>query len=329
MAALIKEQMIFVLPFVWLASQPWKAGERLVKIVCGFAAIIPFFTYYLIRKDVEVSRGFSMASFEHVFSLERLSVFADRLQFHFGLAGILLILALISLYPYLLIKLPELRIKILALAGAFLGQILFFYLDGGSLNHVGYPRFLLAAYMLLCTSALFLPDLFKEQKTELRMLAVATGILILQGFMLVPYNLLALKPSPARNFSQHYDHPVYLPIRDLIEQAEDQGVLQLGQAIYVADPTGWDISSINSDYSMLGQKYKFKTGQAHHCRCEPENSATIASFIYFANLNSNIPEDLSELPLYARAPMHFYKRWREVNKRRPQCIKELTSEFPI
>ena len=323
MAALIKEQMIFVLPFVWLASQPWKAGERIVKIVCGFAAIIPFFTYYLIRKDADVSRGFSMASFEHIFSLERLSVFADRLQFHFGLAGILLILALISLYPYLLIKLPELRVKILALAGAFLGQIMFFYLDGGSLNHVGYPRFLLAAYMLLCAFALFLPYLFKGHKTELRMLSVATGILILQGFMLIPYSILALKPSPARNFSQHYDHPVYLPIADLIEQAEDQDTLRSGQVIYVADPTGWDLSSINSDYSKLGKKYKFKTGPVQKCRCGPENSATITSFIYFANLNSDLPEDLNELPLYARAPMSFYHRWREVNKRRPQCIKEL------
>ena len=322
-AALIKEQMIFVLPFVWLASHPWKAGERMDKFVCGFAASIPFLTYYLIRKDAAVSREFSVASYEHIFNLERLSVFGDRIQFHFGLTGILLILALFGLYAYMLIKPTRPRATILSLAAAFLFQIVFFYIDGNSLNHVGYPRFLLAAYMLLCASALFLPDLIKGYKSESRLSAVAIGILILHGFMLIPYNLLALKPSPARNFSQHYDHPIFLPIAHLIRQAEDRGVLRPIQSIYVADPTGWDISSINNDYSRLGKKYHFKTGKTLNCQCESENEVTIASFIYFGNLNSNLPEDLSELSIYARAPGHYYPRWREVNKRRPQCIKDV------
>ncbi len=322
-AALIKEQMIFILPFVWLASRPWKAGERIDKFVCGFAAAIPFLTYYLIRKDADVIREFSVASFEHIFNLERLSVFGDRIQFHFGLTGLLLIFALFGLYAYMLIKPPRPRITILALGAAFLFQIVFFYVDGGSLYYGGYPRFLLAAYLMLCISALLLPELFKGRNAELRVLAVAMGILILQGFMLVPYMLLALMPDSIRNFSQHYDHPVFLPINNLIGQAEGRGVLRPGQEIYVTDPTGWDISSISSDYSKLGRKYKFKTGQAHNCQCNSENRATIASFIYFGNLNRNLPEDLNELSIYARPPMKFYRRWREANKRRPQCIQEI------
>lgn len=324
MAALIKEQMIFVLPFVWLASQPWKASELIVKIVCGFAAIIPFLTYYLIRRDAEVSRGFFIATYEHIFNLERLSVFGDRVQFHFGLSGILLILSLIGLYAYLYLKQPNRRFTILALAGALLFQLIFFYIDGGSINYTGYPRFLLAAYLLLSIPALMLPDLFRGRNAKMKTLAVASGIFMLQGIMLVPYGMLSLKPSPARNFSQHYDQPLYLPIADLIGQAENRGVLLPKQTIYVADPTGWDISSIKSDYSKLGRKYKFKTGQEYICQCVAENSTVIASFIYFGNLNRQYSQEFSELSSYTSAAFQkFYLRWWQVNKRRPQCIKDV------
>ena len=158
----------------------------------------------------------------------------------------------------------------------------------------------------------------------MKTLAVASGIFMLQGIMLVPYGMLALKPSPARNFSQHYDQPLYLPIADLIGQAENRGVLLPKQTIYVDDPTGWDISSIKSDYSKLGRKYKFKTGQEYICQCVAENSTVIASFIYFGNLNRQYSQEFSELSSYTSAAFQkFYLRWWQVNKRRPQCIKDV------
>ncbi len=323
LASLIKEQMIFILPFVWLASRPWVPGERLDKFLCVLASIVPFLIYYLSRKEADVSRGFSLTSAEQVFSVEKLSTFADRIQFHFGVTGILLIMAMLGLYLYLVVKPPVPRIIVLSLAAAGLFQIAFFYVDAGSVNYAGYPRFLLAAYLMLCASALFLPMLFKGMVTKRNTLLIAAGVFFLQGFMLVPYMLQTLKPDSVRNFSQHFDHPVFLPVAELIRQAEVRGVLRPGQLIYVSDPTGWDISSIKSDYTKLGRKYRFETGNDYRCQCNANNMATIAPFIYFGNLNRDLPENLGMQPGYARAPMDFYRRWREVNARRPQCIREI------
>ena len=322
--ALIKEPLVFIIPWVWLVGKPWLRDKhhKLTAVLAGACSVIPFVLYFAIRR----SSGFSRYDYlgpGQIFSEQWQSEFWHRVVFHFGEVGLLMLIVLAGFWVFTLRseKLKPYRFRLFMLLGALVTLVLLFNLDRGGASFTGYPRFYLPVLALLAAPLFLLGKLWLETGQHNRAIAAAC-VIVFAGNLPALANSLVKTQSPdaARNFNEHYDAPIYLPIKALISQAADDGALQVGQSIYIRHVTGWN--QPNFVYPHLLRQYQIMMLEDVACNCE-QGGATLQLFVYPAGLHSQGDMYDPDVPGVPLLPTHSPLRWSEVNDGKSACLSQL------
>ena len=333
-ACAFKEPAVFIIPWFWLAGKPWqyfgrKGGLKRLwdAILVGIASVLPFIIYYLVRKGYGTSR-YTYKGTEYFLTEAWFAEMANRLQFHFGTAGMYLmgLLLLVWLYCLFSQNWRIYRVKLLCILGAAISLTALFNLDQGGVAFTGYFRFYLPVFLLLLApSILLVKNIDISQTKQLVSLVIACLIILLgNGPRLVEYLSFANQHDATRNFTEHYDAPIFLPIRSLIERAEQEGALNKGQVshIHVNHVTGWNQPDFA--YPQLDRKYNLRMLQDIVCECSDYNKVVLSPFVYYAGLNKNISQlTIEQIDDAPQQVAKYAKRWRQVNELKPQCLAKL------
>ena len=335
-ACAFKEPAIFIIPWFWLAG--WSLGvfkannqQALLKrfyysCVIGFASVLPFLVYYVVRKSFGISR-YTVRGFEYFLTKDWFSEMATRIGFHFGLLGSLM-LSLIAILWLVVLVSPIWRAQrwmMICILGALLSQVFLFNWDQGGVAFTGYLRFYLPAIILFFAPVLLISSSRKQLGA---MFSKALFLMIIVAFIgnaptMYAAALTLNEPDSARNFNEHYDAPIYLPIRSLIKTAESAGVLEgKKRAIYINHVTAWNQPAFV--YSDLLVKYKLRMKQELKCSCSNETPSVLAPFVNIAGLNERIKgSSINEIKQIPQHQSRYVKRWREINESREMCVAEI------
>ncbi len=305
-AAMFKEQAILLLPFTWLAQQLQLQGlrQRLESTFFAVVAATPFVAYVIFRNASGVWRNFKFAGLR-VFDAAHFAEFGHRLLSQFDGSGLLLFpVALVALWP---LTRPARRTALIFLAAA-LAQALFFFVDELTASRwTGYPRFHLLAVALFGSPLLVSGSRLLESGRRRRFALACLLILAIQAPTAIAAFSLTAKPDPARNFLEHYDSPVFLPIRQLVREAEARGFFTATNQISVYNPfRDYFFDGMPGFYPDLGRRFRFLFRQ-QSCRCTRDRAVLIL-FIYPAGLD----EEKSRDPRFA-----IDKSWE------PACVEEV------
>ena len=335
-ACAFKEPAVFIIPWFWFAG--WSlgvfqrfSGKALLQrfyqaCVIGFASVLPFLVYFLVRKSFGVSR-YTVKGFEYFLGGEWFAEMATRIGFHFGWFGSAMLIMILLLWLVVLIA-PIWRAQrwmMCCILGALLTQIFLFNWDQGGIAFTGYFRFYLPA-LVLFSAPLLLIAASSQQLASLfpKVILLLSAVLFL-GNVPSLYATAALlsEPDSARNFNEHYDAPIYLPIRSLIKTAAADGVLEdEKRAIYINHVTSWNQPSFV--YSDLLRKYKLHMDKDLKCGCSVETPSVLAPFVNIVGLNERIQElSVEQIKQIPQHQAKYVKRWREVNDSKGMCIAEI------
>ncbi len=325
MAAIIKEPVVFFIPWFWLAGRPWAKGGKHFRnaVLVGVASVLPFIIYYLCRATYGVNR-FKSIGFEYLFSESWWSEMGYRMAFHLGISGLVLMLLVAILWLYFLIRKHEEidRLALVCILGASFTVFMMFNLDFSGHTYTGYFRFYLPVYVLLVAPLLYLG--FSTQQTIARKTfigLVSLFVIIGHGPRLFEYLSLTFSHDAARNFTEHYDSPIFLPIKALIEKAEKAGALKPGIAeyIHVNQVTGWN--QPESGYKELDKLYDLRVKDQNLCECSNDTKVVIAPFVHYTGLNRRLLDP--DFVMVDQLPEKHIQRWTKSLSMRDQCLDSL------
>ena len=315
-AALIKEQAILLLPWIVLAAylpylrkEPGSRGEgpreRSVRwdrvaemLFSGVFSALPFLIYYRFRVASEVVREVRRITWEDASSIERAYEWAYRLQVQFGEIGVLLWVGVgVGSVGYILFgrRRDDGRLLVSLLLAAAITQILFFYLDANSAYWTGYPRFQLQAWVLWGGVLILVGWHLDRQGRR----AAAMGLLALVLSLHLPALTGTFKtvfgPDSARSYTEHYDAPLYFPIRALFREAGQElaRVTDIHVVTLIVSPwfSSYNVARLRPhQYPDLYSQFRFiyhPAGREEpHCSCEVDSEATLLLFWNPVGLNT-------------------------------------------
>jgi hypothetical protein len=322
LAAMVKEQAILILPWVWIAGKPWnwKGGRQWARgITVGIVSVLPFFIYYLVRTQrMSSGRSFKLIPLDQWIDSERYLTLFGRLSYHLGGYGIAVVSLMLILNVIAVFQSKDNRAALLCILGAALTQIIFFFADANSSAYLGYFRFAFFSVALIAGIVLSLDKFIKISSTHFK-----GGILLL--FFAASYNLFLFfswitQGDMNRNFTEHSDAPIFLPISSLIEKAESQHLLRKGNVIHVTDNTGYHIDAASIHYK---KKYSFKIDKLFKCSCDQPTDAVMVPFVYFSGMNVGLRESPPRPSPFADPPQKMVASWFAANAKKDQCYKEM------
>ena len=335
-ACAFKEPAVFIIPWFWFAG--WSLGvfktftgkalfQRFYQAcVIGFASVLPFLVYFIVRKTFGVSR-YTVKGFEYFLGGEWFAEMATRIGFHFGWFGSVMLVMILLLWLVVFIApiWKAQRWLMACIFGALLTQIVLFNWDQGGIAFTGYFRFYLPA-LVLFSAPLILIAASRELLAGLfpKVILLISVILLLGNAPTLYATAAKLsEPDSARNFNEHYDAPIYLPIRSLIKTAEAQGVLEgENRAIYINHVTSWNQPAFV--YSDLLIKYKLRMEEDLKCGCSVETPSVLAPFVNIVGLNERIQDmPIEEIKQIPQHQAKYVERWREVNESKGMCVAEI------
>lgn len=235
LAAMFKEQAIFFAGALWLAWFFTSPGLRLrSRVTLGFLTLLPFLGYFLIRSRNDVWRTTEALPWDAVFSHERISELLYRTGLHTGLTGwvlpvsgaILLFIALrkgrrSDLLSWVPVLLTTLALEVL------------YFVDKISQEYTGYPRWHIFTWAVFAVFFVYLIELFRPQK-KIWSLAFVVALISHLPVTLGDWKKLTINQS-GMNFREHYDMPLYLPIRQLVQNLKS---LPRPVRLVINDPIG-------------------------------------------------------------------------------------------
>ena len=335
-ACAFKEPAVFLIPWFWLAGwslnsireiRPNNIFQKLYHpCVIGFASVLPFLVYYAARKSFGVSR-YTVRGFDYFLTPDWFAEMGNRISFHFGMTGLVMLIIISALWAVILI-LPawkSQRWMMLCILGAFITQIFLFNWDQGGVSFTGYYRFYLPAIALFFSPLLLIASTSFSLPSNKTKFVIGLSLLAFLGNSPSLYASLSQlnQPDSIRNFNEHYDAPIYLPIRSLIKTAEKAGVLEGdNREIYINHVTSWNQPAFV--YADLLVKYKLRMEKDLKCSCSSSNPTVLAPYVYFSGLNEHLEQQSIEQ--IKRIPQHqakYVSRWREVNYSHQQCVAEI------
>jgi hypothetical protein len=295
LASMIKEQAILVLPFAFMATMDseafrWKRDPRLLLAVVAAA---PFILYYLFRAEMDVWRTAGFGDLERTFSTARLELFADRVLLQFGPSIVLVAGAIAGCLAPAFYRGGTRRRIMAALMAAAMFQVIFFFSDTISFDWTGYPRFHLMALVLIAGSLVALGHARRRTATVLAALAA----IAIHGVTLLPALSGLRKPDVLRNFSEHFDSPIYFPIDEVLA---GDGALPLSISnIRVASNVGtvvprYSLDALTAAYPRLAKRYSFELAAPAQqgCRCNDASTAVLGLYVHFTNLGADLASRL-------------------------------------
>jgi hypothetical protein len=290
LAAIIKEQAILLLPFLVLAALA-KEGFRWHRIfnvgLWAFFSMLPFLSYFLYRRDASVWRTAELAKLSNLANPDRIHEFLHRITVQFSMTGALALLLLIA--AILAITWGKRRRFVtpeLFIIGGALFLPLFFYCDRISAGWTGYPRFHLVSFFLVIFLAVCLMVRFRSLTLVLAL--TIFGIAQLPRFV----HVWRFHNETAANFFEHYDAPIFLPIRRLTAKSEKSQGMTSGSAVQIIEPTEFqDLRQFDLGYPELSAKYKvlILSKPAHEVKFEDPGIRplwVLVPWIRMANLNA-------------------------------------------
>ena len=335
-ACAFKEPAVFIIPWFWFAG--WSYGVFKIQskkalfvrfyhaCVVGFASVLPFLVYYVVRKFYGISR-YTTKGFEYFLGGEWFAEMVTRISFHFGWFGSALLVMILLLWLFVFFA-PIWRAQRWMMACifvAFLSQIFLFNWDQGGIAFTGYFRFYLPS-LVLFSAPLLLIAASQQQIGKLFSkitLLLTTIIFVGNAPALLASAYKLSEPDSARNFNEHYDAPIYLPIRSLIKTAETAGVLEEEKRnIYINHVTGWNQPAFV--YPNLLKKYKLQMDKDTHCGCSESTPTVLAPFVNITGLNERVKGlSIDEVKQIPQHQARYVKRWREVNDSMGMCLAEI------
>jgi hypothetical protein len=328
-AAIIKEAAIFMLPVVWLAGRPWRHGIRHVLRTCvtAIAAALPFLVYFLIRAGAG-ERPFRMVGPDQFITFEKLVETYYQFDFHFGPGGellcvLLLLLLVVNVFSRARgISNSRTASALMLLAGTAF-YLAYNYLEATSLGYAGYTRYYLFPYALLCLGLLFLQWPWKLNCSPAIAFAAAAAVILLNAGTLVPYYSKSRLNDAQRNFTEHYDAPVFMPIRGLVNAAGNAGDLEEGTRITINNPLGWGMPSIGLNYPDLRRRYQLRVEENVPCVCSEEKSVILQPFVFMGGLNTHLRLPQTRRALQQFPKKHFYRIWTDQDNNKPVCLTSM------
>jgi hypothetical protein len=318
LAAAVKEPLILALPFVWLAGEPWRGPwlRRIELTAAALAAGFPFLLYFAARRslskvELPMGRGVDLdASAEAIASYAR--EFFNHLSASFAGTGALVAILALAAILLMLWRARGSACQIALVAGGGVAIMLLFAVDRGSLPYAGYFRFLLCSIPFLAVGVIALGH---ESSAKV---AAIIGIVALA--LQVPDAVTAVGrstgPPSARNFVEHYDSPIVFPLKSLIAEARQKGVLPNGSTVLAntVHDAMKPVPGIDVTFGPRGKLY---------CECSAEHPNVMALFVRY--LNTNAPFASRPPPngeTFAPSPDDD-RLWRAQRDERPTCAVRL------
>ena len=280
--AVVKEQVVFLIPWVWLAGKPWLHDNSSKTVSCG--SLAPAVSYLLCSTILSAEhRALVVTTMlgSDKYSLGQWQTeFWHRVVFHFGVTGLVMLVLVAIFWIFVLMdrNFKQYRFSLLMLFGGLVSLVLLFNLDVGGMAFTGYPRFYLPVLALLAAPLFLLESLFGQTRLA------ECGSCCCMFYSCIG-NLPSLKtalsktsaPDAARNFNEHYDAPIYLPIKALIETANEDGALRDGQSIFIRLVTGWNQPTFV--YPHIIRDHPMQVLHDQPCNCD-QGGATLQPFVY-------------------------------------------------
>jgi len=300
LAAMFKEQAILLLPFFGLMAFTSKDRSLMLARKSGvlLVATTPFLLYYDVRRHSEVWRKVGFVSFSQAATPERFLRFGQRLHEQFGWAT--LVMAALAIASLVLSLLPNRhRLFFAVMTSASMFHIAFFFLEKSSLDWVAYPRFQLIPIVLLSAPLLLLgerlsnlPDAGSSGlRQALPSLATAAVLIAFNLPSMLPFFYKTMGNDVDRNFFEHKDAPVYVPVAALTGAAENRHMLDDVRAIRVVSnihgiEAGYGLFSLPMAYPRISEAYRIEIGpldsrSIRDCGCTSQSEARAGFFVYF------------------------------------------------
>jgi hypothetical protein len=318
LTATIKEPLVFVLPFIWLAGAPWKLARQDAMRLTGvaIAAGIPFVLYYFARKNVDIADIVTDRMLIFDFSREQLFNFMRGfwLQMTIAYPGVTALPAIGALAAacVLVLRDRERRLQLGCAFAAGLVLIALMMIDQFGLYWAGYFRYFLYPLPFLAAGAVALGYYLQPRIA----LLVGIGLLMLQ----VPSAYLAVArsagPASDRNFVEFFEAPLVFPIKSLIAEAEHKGILLRGAPIVANQPDDAirAVPGVNVTFGPLGEL---------RCECNEQNPRVMALFIRYTNMATPFINRVPGKDELFAPPYDRDRIWRAQRAARPMCIAKL------
>lgn len=297
LAAMVKEQVIFTLPFFFLLKRPWRLDlQRLLQLtLTGIIVILPFIVYYHKRQTLQPWRSAGIADLSEVFTETRIVTFADRLFNQFGSTGLILVgfTLVCAIFSALFSRSYRLISIVFFSAGVF--QVLFFFADKISQSFTGYSRFHMLPLALFGAPLILIGRKLMRSGSTIGLAAISVIIFTAHLPVLAPFFFSHKGPVISRNYFEHYDGPVHFPIQSLIRDAEQNKEFRKIGTIHVFFPMEKEVidPALTIGYPTLSVRYHMAAltyDDSSDCYCRRNTEAKMLAFIHHANLGKELSD---------------------------------------
>jgi hypothetical protein len=221
--------------------------------------------------------------------------FLFRMRVQFGPVGLVVVGGLVLALMVLSLRRGRSRRAYASLLAGAATIVVFFYTDLATAPWTGYPRYHLLAFASLSASLLGLGHATLPRKRPVFAWIAAALLALSNARGLASSLVLAAAPDPARNFIEHYDAPVYYPIRSLFAQATAAGVLDGIRGVRLVAWETWEFSLVHATtYPELAGRYRWDAepleARPGLCVCRDADVAVVYLPAYWAGLNTHVPK---------------------------------------
>ncbi len=296
LASITKQQCILLLPFfgfTLLFIKETRSNIRSLLLTAAVSSML--FLFYLLARIGQSGLGLSFLSLEDLFSPVRINEFLKRLLLQWQIPGLIAlgIGTLLIIGSWVSLRQTENNgrtwIFPFMISGAIF-LVIFFYMNSASLFWTGYPRFQLisygAAFALTIPIAQSLWDTHRA-----RFLQCLALLFILNGIPLASAFLLTIRPSPYRNFMEHYEAPIFLSIRGLVEGMGAKNNLKDVRSLTVLNRIQpHPIEPLRTAYADLAHHYQIEINHrddTQSCMCKRQDQAVLVPALLYVGLAAN------------------------------------------
>lgn len=280
-AAMVKEYAILALPIVAVVFLPRRLTWPYVA-TCATAAM-PFIVFAASR-DARLwsARGFltlGQAMGSHA------AQWWDRVSLQFGAALPLLVLAALAL---LILAFRNRGAAALAIAAA--ANAAYFFFATRTRVWPGYPRLNLPSLVFVALALGFVAERVRWRSIGIALIAVIVAVYAAPLMAMLASDR---KPADARNFFEHFDAPVYYPVREALAHSG----LPPGMTVEVLNNANriwpWLYPGLPEEtYPELAATYRLRIesfrSMPQRCACTG-SAAKLAVFVRFTGLGARIP----------------------------------------
>jgi hypothetical protein len=286
---LFKEQTILALPVLAVGAF-FAADDRAEKrevVRVSALAFVPVILYVIARRHAAVWRGASLLPLGRIFDPDRLATWASGNYAAFGVAMVVLIAGALAA---LATARGAQRTMLAAWLAAALVQIGFFYVDGVSEPWLGYPRFSLVPAVIGASMTATLVALRADRR-----IASAGSVVVAFASLPTLVPLLAkARVDVDRNFYEHSDSPIFLPIRRAIALlppgTEAVRLVSFTNALVPPYGIQGGVAAAYPELASLRWDVARPDDLEPQCACMPGEPPRVSLFVVFVNRAARHPK---------------------------------------